>query len=123
MSLFALLATLLSAVGLYGVAATAANRRVHEMAVRAALGATHGSITRLIIGAGASGVLAGTVAGTVLAFVASRLLSPYLYSVGSADPITYAGVIALVALTTVVATWMPARRATRVSLVDVLRGD
>jgi ABC-type antimicrobial peptide transport system permease subunit len=122
-SLFAGLAALLAAVGMYGVAATAANRRTREMAIRAALGATNGSIARLIVGAGAGGVAAGAVAGIGLALVGTRILTPYLYAIGTTDPATYASVLALLAITALAASLGPARRATRVPLVDTLRGE
>jgi predicted permease len=119
-SLFATIAALLAAVGAYGVAATAARRRTREMAIRVAVGASSGSIARLIVGGAAKGVAAGAVVGVGLALVGARALSPYLYGVSIGDPIVYAGVAVLLALTTVVATWVPARRATRVRLTDTL---
>jgi predicted permease len=120
-SLFAILAGLLAAVGMYGVAATAASRRTREMAIRSALGATSGSIARLIVGAGAGGVAVGAMVGVVLALIGTRALAPYLYDVGTADPATYAAVLALLVVTTLAATWIPARRAMRVPLVETLR--
>ena len=120
-SLFAALAGLLAAVGMYGVAATAANRRTREMAIRSALGATNGSIARLIVGAGAGGVAVGATVGVGLALIGTRALAPYLYAVGTTDVATYAAVLALLVVTTLAATWIPARRAARVPLVDTLR--
>ena len=122
-SLFAALAVLLAAVGTYGVAATEASRRTREMAIRLAVGASGGSIARLIIGGAAAGVALGAVVGGGLALAGSRVLAPYLYGVGTTDPLAYAGVIALLSFTTVAATWIPARRATRVRLVETLRSE
>jgi len=122
-SLFAGLAALLAAVGMYGVAATAASRRTREMAIRAALGATNGSIARLIVGAGAGGVVVGAVAGVGLALIGTRVLTPYLYAIGTTDFATYGAVLTLLAVTTLAATLGPARRATRVPLVDTLRRE
>jgi len=122
-SVFAGLAALLAAVGMYGVAATAASRRTREMAIRAALGATNGSIARLIVGAGAGGVVVGAVAGVGLALIGTRVLTPYLYAIGTTDFATYCAVLTLLAVTTLAATLGPARRATRVPLVDTLRGE
>jgi putative ABC transport system permease protein len=120
-SLFAAIAGLLAAVGMYGVAATAADRRTREMAIRSALGATSGSIARLIVGAGAGGVAVGAMVGVVLALIATRALAPYLYAVGTTDAATYAAVLALLVVMTLAATWIPARRAARVPLVETLR--
>jgi putative ABC transport system permease protein len=122
-TLFAALAALLAAIGMYGVAATTASRRAREMAVRVALGATSASIVRLMMGTGASGVAVGALAGVPLALAATRVLSPYLYAVGAADPATYAAALALLGLTTIAANWVPARRATRVPVVETLRGQ
>ena len=122
-SLFAGLAALLAAVGMYGVAATAASRRTREMAIRAALGATNGSIARLIVGAGAGGVAVGAVIGVGLALVGTRVLTPYLYAIDATDFATYGAVFILLGVTTLAATLGPARRATRVPLVDTLRSE
>jgi ABC-type antimicrobial peptide transport system permease subunit len=122
-SLFGALAVLLAAVGTYGVAATEASRRTREMAIRLAVGASESSIARLIVGGAAAGVALGAVAGGGLALAGSRVLAPYLYGVGTTDPLAYAGVVTLLSCATVAATWIPARRATRVPLVDTLRAE
>jgi len=122
-SVFAAIAALLAAVGMYGVAATAASRRTREMAIRSALGANDASIISLIVRAGASGVVAGAVTGVALSLVAMRTLRPYLYGIGAMDPWSYASVVLLLGLTTLAATWIPARRVTRIPLIDTLRGD
>jgi putative ABC transport system permease protein len=122
-SLFAAIAALLAAVGTYGVAATTASRRTREMAIRSALGASRGTILRLIVGAGAGGVAVGAVAGVGLALIGTRALTPYLYSIGATDLTTYAAVLAMLGVTTLAATLGPARRATRVPLVDTLRAE
>ncbi len=122
-SLFALIAALLAAVGTYGVAATSAARRTREMAIRVAVGATSGSIARLIVGSAAKGVVVGAVGGLGLALFGVRALAPFLYGVRFTDPAVYTGVALFLALTTLGATWIPARRATRVRLVDTLTAD
>ncbi len=122
-SIFAAIAALLAAVGTYGVAATSASRRTREMAIRVAVGATSGSVARLIVGSAAKGVAVGAVIGLGLAFFGVRALSPFLYGVRVGDPVVYAAVGALLTLTTLAATWIPARRATRVRLVDTLMVD
>jgi ABC-type antimicrobial peptide transport system permease subunit len=122
-SLFAAIAGLLAAIGTYGVASTAANRRTREMAIRVAVGASYGSIARLIIGGAAKAVLLGALFGVGLALLGSRALLPYLYGVGVGDPRVYAGVGVLLALSTLAATWFPARRAMRVRLMETLSVD
>jgi len=122
-ALFGAIAALLAAVGTYGVAATSAARRTREMAIRVAVGASSGSIARLIVGSAAKGVVLGAAAGLILAQLGVRILSPYIYGVRITDPIVYAGVGVLLAITTLAATWVPARRATRVRLVDTLTAD
>jgi len=123
MSFFAAMAALLAAVGMYGVAAAAANGRMREMAIRSAMGATEASIMALILRAGASGVLLGAVVGVGMARAATRLLTPYLFDVSGSDPASYAAVLTLLAITTLAATWIPARRATRVPLLKTLRAE
>jgi predicted permease len=122
-SLFAAIAALLAAIGTYGVASTAANRRTREMAIRIAVGASHGSIARLVIGGVSTAVAIGAVVGAGLSLVGSRLLTPFLYGVSIGDPRVFAGVAIFLALSTVAATWMPARRAMRVRLVETLSAD
>jgi putative ABC transport system permease protein len=122
-SLFASIAALLAAIGTYGVASTAANRRTREMAIRVAVGATNGSIARLIIGGAATGVAIGAMLGVGLALLGSRALMPYLYGVGAGDPRVYASVALLLAVSTLGATWFPARRAMRVRLVETLSAE
>ena len=121
--MFAAIAAILAAVGMYGVAATAASRRTREMAIRSALGANDASIVSLIVRAGASGVVAGAAAGVALSLIATRVLRPYLYGIGATDVWSYASVVVLLGLTTLAATWIPARRVTRIPLVDTLRGE
>jgi predicted permease len=122
-SLFAAIAALLGAIGTYGVASTAANRRTREMAIRVAVGASDGSIARLIIGGAAKGVAFGAVIGAGLSIFGARALMPFLYGVGAADPRVYGSVAVLLALTTLAATWFPARRAMRVRLVETLSAE
>lgn len=120
---FAAIAALLATVGMYGVASAAANRRTQELAIRAALGASNASIVGLIVRAATNGVIAGGVLGVLLASLGTRALVPYLYGVGQTDPRAYVSVVVLLGATALVATWIPARRATRMSLVAALRGD
>jgi ABC-type antimicrobial peptide transport system permease subunit len=88
-----------------------------------ALGAPRERVLRQVIGEGMVLVAIGVAAGTAGAFAASRLLGSLLYEVGTADPLTYAAVPALLVLVGLVAVWLPARRATRVEPVVALRTE
>jgi predicted permease len=122
-ALFATIAAVLAAVGTYGVASTAAERRTREMAIRVAVGASNASVARLVIGGASSGVVLGGVVGVALALVGARALAPYVYGVRLTDPEVYVAVGLLLGLSTVAASWFPARRASRVKVVDILSVD
>jgi predicted permease len=122
-SLFGILAALLAAVGMYGVTSRAVARRTREVAIRLALGASRLSIEKTVIGATLSGVIIGVLAGMLGALGLTRFLAPYLFGVSATDPWTYAGILGLLAAVCVGASWVPARRAGRVGLAEVLRGE
>jgi predicted permease len=122
-AVFAAVAVLLSAVGLYGVIAYAVTQRTHELGVRVALGATGTRISRMVIGEGIVLTAAGLVVGIVGAMSAGKLLGTLLYGVGAADSVTLAGVVATLATVAVLASWIPARRASRVDPLVAMRGD
>jgi putative ABC transport system permease protein len=121
LSLFAGLAMLLAAIGLYGVISFAVARRTHEMGVRAALGATRAAVVRLVLREGAAMAGAGIALGLAAAAVLSRLLTSQLYGVTPGDPLTFAAVPAILALVALLASYLPARRAARVSPMVALR--
>ena len=118
---FAALALLLSAVGLYGVVAYAAEQRTHEFGIRMALGAQTGDVLRMVLGQGLRLAAAGVAIGIVAALAMSRVIVTLLYQVQPFDPFTMAGVALLVAAVAVTACWLPARRATRVAPTVALR--
>ncbi|AHG92444.1 permease (plasmid) [Gemmatirosa kalamazoonensis] len=120
---FALAATTLAAVGVYGVVAYAAARRTREMGIRAALGATAREIATLVLRQGAALAATGIVAGLVVAAVLARALATLLYGVRASDVMTFAGAAALLAAVTLVASLAPARRAARVHPAECLRAD
>lgn len=120
---FATAATLLAAVGLYGVVAYGAAQRVGELGVRAALGATRGALVRLVVGDGARLAAAGVALGTFSALALSRVVASLLFGVGARDGATYAGGAGLLAGVALLASWLPARRAARVDPVAALRGE
>jgi putative ABC transport system permease protein len=121
LSAFAATALLIAAIGLYGVLAFDALERRRELGVRVALGATPASIRRLLVGRGVRIVAAGVLLGAAGALASTRLLAGLFLEVPRADVVAFAAATALLALTTLVATWLPARRATRTDPIDALR--
>jgi putative ABC transport system permease protein len=118
---FAALALVLSVVGLYAVVAANAAHRTREIAVRLALGASRADVRRLVLGHGLALTAAGIVLGTAGALVVARLLAAYLYGVGERDPIALAAAAALLALTALAASYVPAHRAMAVDPIQSLR--
>jgi ABC-type antimicrobial peptide transport system permease subunit len=123
MSLFAGAAFLLAALGLYGILAYSVEQRIREMGVRIALGAGTREIFRLIIGSGMSLALVGVIIGIPAALGLTRLMSGLLSDVASTDPLTYVVVVAMLGIAAFLASYLPARRATRVDPLVALRGD
>jgi putative ABC transport system permease protein len=120
---FAAAALLLAAVGLYGVISYSVAQRTHEIGVRMALGATPGTVRRMVVGRGAAITAAGLAAGLLLALGLARLLAGLLYGVAATDPATYAAVVLLLGAVALLATWLPARRATRVDPLAALNAE
>ena len=120
---FALLATLLAAVGIGGIVAYAVAQRGRELGIRQALGAAPADVVRLVLGEGLRLAVFGVIGGLVLAAAGTRLLRSFLFGVDSADPLTYGAVAIALAAITLASAWIPARRATRVRPADALRGE
>ncbi|MEO5509429.1 MAG: ABC transporter permease [Longimicrobiales bacterium] len=120
---FGLAALFLASVGLYGVMATSVNHRTREMGVRMALGANRGDVLRLVMNEGLIQLGVGLVLGLVFALGVSRLLSMLLFQVDPRDPATFVAIGTLLVLTAIVATFVPALRATRVQPVQAMRDD
>ena len=121
LGLFAGLSLVLTVVGVYGVVSYSVTQRVHEIGVRTALGASPSQIVRLIVKQGMLPALIGIVVGLLGAFALTRVMAGMLYQVKPTDPAVFsfaAGVLILVAL---LATFIPARRATRIDPVGALR--
>jgi predicted permease len=117
----ALLAALLAALGLYGVLAYVVARRTREIGIRIALGAEHADILRLVVGQGGWLTVVGGAIGIVAALVAMRWVASLLYGVTAHDPLTFVGVVVLLAIVSGAACYIPARRATRVDPIVALR--
>jgi predicted permease len=113
LGVFAAVAVLLATVGIYGVISYLVVQRTHEMGVRMALGAQRGDVLRLVVGHALKLVGIGTVVGLVLAFLSTRALSALLYSVGAFDPTTFIFVTIALATVALLASYIPALRATR----------
>jgi putative ABC transport system permease protein len=122
-TLFGGLALLVAAIGLYGVIAYSVTQRLHEMGVRVALGAKTGDLLRLVVGEGIRVALLGIVLGAAGAFVAGKLIASLLFGVPAGDPVTF-GIVALVLLATaILASLVPAWRASRVDPNLALRAE
>jgi ABC-type antimicrobial peptide transport system permease subunit len=120
---FAALALTLAIVGLYGVMAFNGLRRMREIGVRLALGAEPGGVARMIVRQGGIVSLAGIVAGLAIAFAASRLIESLLYGVSPRDPGVFAVTTLILLSVALLACWLPARRAARLSPLEALRTD
>ena len=123
LSSFAVLALVLAAVGIVGVVSYTVAQRTHEIGIRVALGARRSDVLRLVLAQGAKLALLGLGIGTAAALGLSQFLSSLLYGVTARDPLTFAGVAALLAIVALAASYIPARRAMRVDPMIALRHE
>jgi putative ABC transport system permease protein len=123
LGIFAALALLLAAVGLYGLMAYSVTQRINEIGIRVALGATRADILTLILRRGALLALCGIAVGLVASVALSRLLTSFLFGVRPTDPLTFSAVAATLAAVALAASYLPAHRATRVDPNTCLRHE
>jgi putative ABC transport system permease protein len=122
-SIFGGLALGLAVVGLYGVKTYSVARRTREIGIRMALGAQPGMVLRLIMREGSIMLLTGIALGLLLAAATGKILSGILFEIGAFDPVAFASALTVLSAATLFATWLPARRATRINPMVALRTE
>jgi putative ABC transport system permease protein len=123
LSVFGVGALALAAVGVYGVISCGVAQRTHEIGIRLALGAGRRDVLKLILTQGLKLVLLGVVIGLGAAFALARWMETLLFGVRPTDPLTFAGIAAVLSLVSLAASLIPARRATRVDPLVSLRSE
>ena len=123
MAVFASVALILAAVGIYGVISYAVSQRTHEIGIRMALGAQASDVLRLIVQQGMIVTFTGIVIGLAASLALTRLLATLLFDVSPTDPLTFTGVAALLLIVAFMACYLPARRAAKVDPLTAVRHD
>ena len=123
LSAFAILALLLASIGLYGVLAYAVSQRSREIGLRMALGASAQKVVAMVVGRGLGLTAAGLAIGLALAAAGAHAMKSLLYGVDAIDPATFAGVAGLLCAIAALASWIPARRASRIDPIVALRDE
>jgi putative ABC transport system permease protein len=123
LSIFAIAALILAAVGIYGVIAYSVSQRTQEIGIRMALGAQHNDVLKMVVRQAMSLAIGGIVLGGSGALMLTRLMSGLLFEVRPTDPVTFASVAGMLGLVAIAASYLPGRRATRVDPVIALRAE
>jgi putative ABC transport system permease protein len=123
LAIFAAVALVLAAIGIFGVLSYAVSQRTREIGIRMALGAPGRSVVHLIVRQAMLLVLGGVAAGTITALFVSQTLTKMLFSVTPTDPVTFATVAVVLLAVALFASYLPARRATRVDPIVALRAE
>jgi putative ABC transport system permease protein len=123
MALFGGTALALAVVGIWGVMSYLVGQRTREMGIRMALGADAARVTRSIVGEGLVLAVSGAMLGLVGAFLLTRVLRSLLYEISPSDPTTHVAIVAVLSAAAILASWIPARRATRVDPLVALRSE
>ena len=121
LAIFAGIAVLLAVIGIYGVMSYYVSQRTREIGIRVALGANSRNVLGLVVKLAAKLALIGVVVGIALALGVARLIAAFLYGVSPSDPITYASVAVVLIAVALLASFIPARRATKVDPMTALR--
>ncbi|MCC7131069.1 MAG: FtsX-like permease family protein, partial [Gemmatimonadales bacterium] len=120
---FALVALIMACIGLYGAVSYAVAQRSREVGIRLSLGAARGSVVRLLLVGGLRLVAGGVLVGLGLAIIVGKLLEGLLFGVRGIDPVTLVVVPLVLILVTLLAAWVPARRAGRIDPVVALKSE